>query len=29
MAGGHQAGGETGGSRQIGSPVKLWKPAIS
>jgi hypothetical protein len=29
MAGGQQAGERPGGARQIGSPVKLWKPAIS
>jgi hypothetical protein len=29
MAGGKQAGERTGGARQIRSPVKLWKPAIS
>jgi hypothetical protein len=29
MAGGLQAGERTGRSRQIGSSVKLWKPAIS
>jgi hypothetical protein len=29
MAGGQQTGERTGGARQIGSPVKLWKPAIS
>jgi hypothetical protein len=29
MAGGQQTGERTGGVRQIGSPVKLWKPAIS
>jgi hypothetical protein len=29
MAGGQQAGERTGGARQIGSSVKLWKPAIS
>jgi hypothetical protein len=29
MAGGQQAGECTGIARQIGSPVKLWKPAIS
>ena len=29
MTGGQQAGERTGGGRQIGSPVKLWKPAIS
>jgi len=28
MAGGRQAGERTSGARQIGSPVKLWKPAI-
>ena len=29
MAGGQQAGERTGGARQIGSSVKLWKPATS
>ena len=29
MAGGKQARERTGGARQIGSSVKLWKPAIS
>ena len=29
MAGGQQTGEQTGSARQIGSPVKLWKPAIS
>jgi hypothetical protein len=29
MAGGQQVGERTGAARQIGSPVKLWKPAIS
>jgi hypothetical protein len=29
MAGGQQPGERTGGARQIGSPVELWKPAIS
>jgi hypothetical protein len=29
MAGGQQAGERTGSARQIGSPVKLWKPVIS
>jgi hypothetical protein len=29
MAGGQQAGEWPGGTGQIGSPVKLWKPAIS
>ena len=29
MAGGQQAGERTGGAGQIGSPVKLWKLAIS
>jgi hypothetical protein len=29
MAGGQQAGERTGIARQIGSPVKSWKPAIS
>ncbi len=29
MAGGQQVGERTGGARQIGSPVKLWKLAIS
>ena len=29
MAGGQQAGERTGGARQIGSPVKLWNPAIT
>jgi hypothetical protein len=29
MTGGQQAGERTGGGRQIGLPVKLWKPAIS
>ena len=25
----HQAGERTGSGRQVGSPVKPWKPAIS
>jgi hypothetical protein len=29
MAGRQQAEERTGSARQIGSPVKLWKPAIS
>jgi hypothetical protein len=29
MAGGQQAGERTASARQIGSPVKSWKPAIS
>ena len=29
MAGGQHAGERTGGAKQIRSPVKLWKPAIS
>jgi hypothetical protein len=29
MAGGQQAGDRTGGATQLGSPVTLWKPAIS
>jgi hypothetical protein len=29
MAGSHQVGERTGGARQIGAPIKLWKPAIS
>ena len=29
MAGGEQSTELTGGARQIGSPVELWKPAIS
>jgi hypothetical protein len=29
MAGGQQVGERTRGARQIGSSVKLWKPAIS
>jgi len=29
MAGGQQAGERTGGARQIDSPVKRWKQAIS
>jgi hypothetical protein len=29
MAGGQQAGERTGSARQIGSPVKSWKLAIS
>jgi hypothetical protein len=29
MAGGRQSGERTGRGRQIGSPVNLWKPAIS
>jgi hypothetical protein len=29
MAGGQQVGERTRGARQIGSPVKLWKPATS
>jgi hypothetical protein len=29
MAGGLEAGERTDGARQIGSPVKPWKPAIS
>jgi hypothetical protein len=29
MSNGQRAGVRTGGARQIGSPVELWKPAIS
>jgi hypothetical protein len=29
MAGGQQPGERTGGAIQLGSPVKLWKQAIS
>jgi hypothetical protein len=29
MSDAHWAGERTGGARQIGSPVKPWKPAIS
>ena len=29
MAGGRQAEEHAGGARQIGSPVKPWKPVIS